>query len=252
MILVLGGTSDSLSICELLNNSGLEYTLSVTTKYGKDLASKYTNHILVNKMTKCDMVNFIKHNNIKLIIDATHPYAAEVSQNVINASYETKTEYIRYERKSILDDIEDPSLIKVDSIKEACEIANKIGKRIFLATGSKNINYFVENLKDKYIVARILPTSDVIKQCEDAGLNADNLIAMKGPFSEEINEILYKDYNIDLVITKESGNEGGFIEKISPCKNLDISSIIITRPKIKYPKIVNNIEDIEAFLLNRR
>lgn len=248
MILVFGGTSDSLSICELLNNSRLEYILSVTTKYGKDLASKYTNHILINKMTKDDMVRYIKDNNIKLIIDATHPYAAEVSQTAINASYETKTEYIRYERKSILDDIDDPKVIKVENIKEACKVANKIGKRIFIATGSKNLNYFVENLKDKYIVARVLPTSEVIKLCENIGLNADNIIAMKGPFSEKINEILYKDYNIDIVITKESGNEGGFIEKISPCKKLGISSIIITRPKIHYPEIVNSEDDLINFI----
>lgn len=252
MILVLGGTSDSLSICEMLNSNNLEYTLSVTTNYGKELGVKYTNNILVNKMIKDDMIKYIKLNNINLIIDATHPYAIEVSKNAIKASYETSIEYLRYERKSILDKIEDKNTIKVKDIYEACELANKIGKRIFLATGSKNLKYFIDNLNDKYIVARVLPTSDVIKSCEDIGLNADNIIAMKGPFTQEMNEILYKNYNIDLVITKESGNEGGFIEKITPCKKLGISSIIITRPKINYPNIINNIRDVEDFLLNWR
>ena len=248
MILVLGGTSDSLRICELLNQSSLKYVLSVTTNYGKELASKYASHILLNKMTKDDMVKLIEDKSINLIIDATHPYAAEVSQNAIKASYETKTEYLRYERKSIIDEIDDPNIIKVNDINEACELANKIGRNIFLATGSKNLKYFIDNLRDKNIFVRVLPTSDVIKQCEDMGLNADNIIAMKGPFTEEMNEILYKNYNIDLIITKESGNEGGFIEKITPCQKLGISSIIITRPKINYPKIINSKYDIRDFI----
>ena len=106
MILVLGGTSDSLEICSELNKIfNLKYTLSVTTEYGKDLAKGYARNVILGKLNKNEMMNFIKENKVKLIIDATHPYAIEVSKNAIECSSESNIEYIRYERKSLIEGI---------------------------------------------------------------------------------------------------------------------------------------------------
>ncbi len=85
--------------------------------------------------------------------------------------------------------------------------------------------------------------------CEDVGLNADNIIAMKGPFSEAINEQMYKHYDIDLVITKESGIEGGFLEKVNAAKNLNIPVVVIVREKVNYKTVVNEIENITNFIV---
>ena len=114
--------------------------------------------------------------------------------------------------------------------------------------GSKNLDKYIELIKEKKLIARVLPTSEVLESCEGLGLNADNIIAMKGPFSEEMNIATYKQYNIDLLITKESGVAGGFLEKINACKVLNIPVIIISRKKIDYPKVINNIEDIEKMI----
>ncbi|WP_275890835.1 precorrin-6A/cobalt-precorrin-6A reductase [Paraclostridium sordellii] len=83
MILVLGGTSDSTKICTLLNELNRDYIVSVTTDYGANLASKVAKNIIVKRMDKDYMIKFIKDNNINLVIDSTHPYAVEVSKNVI-------------------------------------------------------------------------------------------------------------------------------------------------------------------------
>ena len=65
MILVLGGTSDSLEICDRINKyEDLPYTLSVTTSYGEDLARKHAKNVITGKLTKEDMVRFIEKNNI--------------------------------------------------------------------------------------------------------------------------------------------------------------------------------------------
>lgn len=249
MILVLGGTSDSIKICRLLNEYKKEYILSVTTQYGADLANGISKNVVVKRMDKEYMTKFMKENNIRLVIDATHPYAIEVSKNVIEVSNNIKVDYIRYERKSLLEELSYDKVIKVKSTEEAYETANELGKNIFLGTGSKTLKEFTENLKGKKIVARVLPTSDVIKICEDAGLNADNIIAMKGPFSESINEEMYKHYAVDLVITKESGIEGGFLEKVNAAKKLDIPVIVIIREKINYPNVINYINDINGLIV---
>ena len=198
MILVLGGTSDSLEICDRINKyEDLPYTLSVTTSYGEDLARKHAKNVITGKLTK-------------------------------DISYENK--YI------------------VSSIEEACKIAREKGRNIFIGTGSKNLPKIVELIPDRNLIVRVLPTSDVILSCESVGLNADNIIAMKGPFSQSINEEFYKHYNVDIVVTKESGIAGGFLEKVNACETLQIPVVIITREKINYPLVVNEIDELEKLL----
>ena len=241
MILVLGGTSDSLEICSELNKIfNLKYTLSVTTEYGRDLALGYARNVILGKLTKDDM---------KQIIDATHPYAIEVSKNAIECSKESNIEYVRYERKSLIEGITYPNIYVVDTIEEACEIANQKGNNIFIGTGSKNLDKYVELIKNKKLIVRVLPTSEVIKSCEDLGLNGDNIIAMKGPFSKTINMEMYKQYKIDLVITKESGVAGGFLEKVDAADILDIPVVIIKRETIDYPKVINDVKEIRNFIM---
>ncbi len=249
MILVLGGTSDSLEICDRINRyEDLSYTLSVTTSYGEDLARRYAKNVITGKLAKEDMLKFIEKNNINKIIDATHPYAIEVSKNAIQCAKELDIDYLRYERKSLIEDISYENKYIVSSIEEACKIAREKGNNIFIGTGSKNLPKIVDLIPDRNLIVRVLPTSDVILSCESLGLNADNIIAMKGPFSQSINEEFYKHYNIDIVITKESGIAGGFLEKVNACETLQIPVIIITREKINYPLVVNEIDELEKLL----
>ena len=249
MILVLGGTSDSLEICDRINKyKNLPYILSVTTSYGEDLARKYAKNVITGKLAKEDMINFIEQNNINKIIDATHPYAIEVSKNAIQCAKELNIDYLRYERKSLIEDISYENKYIVSSIEDACKIAREKGSNIFIGTGSKNLPKIVELIPDRNLIVRVLPTSDVILSCESLGLNADNIIAMKGPFSQSINEEFYKHYNVDIVVTKESGIAGGFLEKVNACETLQIPVVIITREKINYPLVVNEIDELEKLL----
>lgn len=249
MILVLGGTSDSLEICDRINKyKNLPYILSVTTSYGEDLARKYAKNVITGKLAKEDMINFIEQNNINKIIDATHPYAIEVSKNAIQCATELKIDYIRYERKSLIDSINYENKYIVNSIEDACKIAREKGRNIFIGTGSKNLPQIVDFIPDRNLIVRVLPTSDVILSCENLGLNADNIIAMKGPFNQSINEEFYKHYDIDIVVTKESGTAGGFLEKVNACEALKIPVVIIAREKINYPIVVNDIDELEKLI----
>ncbi len=251
MILVLGGTSDSIKICNLINKRGFcdRYILSVTTEYGKDLAKGIAKKIHLGKMSEEDMKNFIMKNKISFIIDATHPYAIEVSKNAIKSAKNTDTGYIRYERKSLIEDIDYDRCIFVDSIEEMCYKANQGSyKRILIGTGSKNLAKYKENIKEAELFPRVLPTSEVILECEKMGFNADNIIAMKGPFSKEMNVEMIRHYNIDLMLTKESGVEGGFLEKINSCKETGIDVIVLKRQRIFYPNQTSDLNDINNIL----
>ena len=256
MILIFGGTSDSLNIAKALEEAGYDYVLSVATTYGKALATKKVNDgnkdsqkaakgkVLEGRLDQEAMKALIKERQIKLILDATHPYAIEVSKNAMAVAQQMALSYVRYERPSLLEAVQGAKVHIVEDTKEACEVANRLGKNIFLGTGSKTLGEFVAGLKDKKIVARVLPTSDVIKECEALGLSPENIVGMKGPFSEALNVALYKQYEIDCMITKESGVEGGFLEKVEGCKRQGIEVIVIKRTKLDYPKVVSSIDTL--------
>lgn len=250
MILIFGGTSDSLNIATALEAAGYNYLLSVATTYGKLLATKKVTEsyagdnskVLEGRLDQEAMKQLIIDKQIKLILDATHPYAIEVSQNAMAVAQEMGVTYIRYERPSLLEAVKGDYVHIVKDVKEACQVANTLGRNVFLGTGSKTLGEFVEGLKDKKIVARVLPTSEVIKECEALGLSPENIVGMKGPFSEAINVALYKHYEIDCMITKESGVEGGFLEKVEGCIHEGIHVIVIKREPLSYPKVASSID----------
>lgn len=252
MILVLGGTSDSLKICDRLNEIGIsDFILSVATDFGKELAEPHAKDITKGKKDKEEMKRFIEENEIRQVIDATHPYAISVSRNAMDACEEADIKYIRFERKSLLDNIKYQGEFIVDTIEDACDmvVAHKEWENVFVATGNKNLSTYVKLLKSKNIIARVLPTSDVLRNCESIGLNADNIIAIKGPFSKEFNMSLLKHSKVDVVITKESGFAGGFLDKIEACAELEVPVIIIRRKTLDYHRVVHDVNEIQESLI---
>ena len=252
MILVLGGTSDSLKICDRLNQIGIsDFVLSVATEFGKDLALEHAKNIINGKMDKKEMVEYIRDKGIRQVIDATHPYAIEVSRNAIEACDQTDIKYIRFERKSLLYEIKYHHEYVVYTIEDSSDMVmkNKNLENVLIATGGKKLATYVKLLKGKKLVARVLPTSEVIRSCEAMGLNADNIIALKGPFSKDINVALLKHSKIEVVITTESGFAGGFIDKIEACEELGIPVIIIRRRTIDYQRMIHSIDEIEEGLI---
>ena len=133
-------------------------------------------------------------------------------------------------------------MIKVADTEAACRTAQKLGNRVFLTTGSKTLADYKKQLPEKTLIARVLPTVGVIQSCVDLGFGIGEIVAIKGPFTLQLNEAMYRFYQPDVVITKESGAEGGYSEKVLPCLDLGIPCIVICRPKQEYPRFVSSIE----------
>lgn len=248
MILILGGTSESISICKLLDRMKMRYYISVTTAYGSSLYEAFSGSVLEGKLSEEAMQNLIKKLGITCIIDATHPYAVEVSKNAIASAGVCQVKYVRYERPSLLDEVLYEKVHVVGTTNEAIEKAKETKGKIFLSTGSKTLEQFACALQKEQIIARVLPTSEVLGLCEQLGLLPEQIIAMKGPFSEAMNELTYKEYGIGCVITKESGYAGGFLEKINACKKLGIDVIVIKRSTLAYPQVVQHIDALGKWL----
>ncbi|WP_336137241.1 precorrin-6A/cobalt-precorrin-6A reductase, partial [Klebsiella pneumoniae] len=153
-----------------------------------------------------------------------------VSQNIVRACASVGVLLSRYQRPEQLSDLRHPLLHVVGDLNEACAVARRLGERILLTTGSKDLAAWRAGLAEKTLLARVLPVPEVVQHCSDLGFGVGEIFALCGPFSAEFNAAFYRQCRADVVVTKASGAEGGYQEKVQPCLDAGIPCIVITRP----------------------
>ena len=250
MIFVLAGTQDGREIVRLLLEQGHDVAASVVSSYGGELlAHACGQRCLINDkpLDEAALKDYLQEHDIRLLVDASHPYAANVSRNAIAVCQALSIPYIRYERD--LSKLDYDRITVVHSYEEAAQAAASLGKKIFLTTGSRNLDKFVHSpdLKNCELTARVLPTAEVIGLCESLGLNAGHIVALQGPFSMELNRELFRKYGAEVIITKNSGTIGGTDTKFAAAAELNLPIVLIDRPKLNYPCITHDYAEVLAF-----
>ncbi|MDW6094756.1 precorrin-6A reductase [Vibrio rhizosphaerae] len=246
-VLVFGGTSDAVTLCRMLEQARIRYTLSVATPTGLAAVQSLTAPVIQGRLDADTMRRWICEHQVDCVIDAAHPYAQQLRETIVAASLKTGCPVIRYERPMPVEFGTHPLLIKVNSIADACDQITPTQQKVLLTTGSKDLARFCQQLSDKTVYARVLPTAAVVAECESLGLNYAQIIAMKGPFPAAMNHALYEMIQPDVVITKESGQAGGFAEKVQPCLALGIPCIVIRRPPQRFVShYIETLHDLDA------
>lgn len=248
-IFLIAGTEDGRKLAKFLADKNFEVTASVVSEYGKKILEQYKNISINDKKLDAEELEKILHEeNFKILVDASHPYAENISQNAIQACENLNIFYIRYERPEV--EISYEKIYLVESYEQAAEVSAKLGKNIFLTTGSRNLKKFVEcdAVKNCNITARILPTAEVLSECEKF-LSPKNIIAIQGKFSTELNAELFKHAQAEVIITKNSGEVGGADTKIAAAEKLNLPVVVIDRPKIFYPRVAKSFDEVEKWIL---
>ena len=230
-ILIFSGTTEGKIISHNLAERGFEVTMCVATEYGEKVVPENKNvDVRVGRLDENQIQALIQSEGFKRVIDATHPYAEIVSENIKCACDKCNCEYMRALRKS--SDYSD--VIEVASVTQAVEFLNKTQGNVLLTTGSKELEQFtaVENYKDR-LYARVLSTADVTAKCAQIGFEGKNLFAMQGPFCLEMNVAMLKQIDAKYLVTKDSGSSGGFEEKLSAAKKTGAKVILIKRPSVE-------------------
>ncbi len=244
MILMISGTSDGREIGMNLANAGYKLFMTAVTSYGGNRLPKHENITpVVKALSTDDMVNVAKQNDVNLILDATHPFAVEASVNAMAAAEQAGIQYLRYERPDIKTKIDD-DVIYFDTYERAAEWLEGTEGNIFLTIGSRRLKYFTIGEMTERVVARVLPMTDVVKLCQDEGLLINQIIAMQGPFSKNINIEMFKMYNSKYLVTKASAKIGGFEEKVEAAKKMGMTTLVIERPNLDYPNVFCEVDDV--------
>ncbi len=243
------GTRDGNALAAECVASGLPCVISVASEYGATQARKHAPgaHVVAGHLGETARRALLQKSKARAVVDATHPFATRISEQLMRLCSELNIPYLRYERPS------NPLPEGVHTVADmdtAASEAARLGTRIFLATGVKDLPLFLqsENAPQKKWFARVAPNPESIEKAIAAGISTTHLCAMQGPFSQRSNEALWQDWAIDCVVTKDSGDVGGLPEKIAAARALGIPVVVVQRPALAYPQMTSDTAGVLAWL----
>ena len=228
-VLVFAGTTEGYEICRFLADHKIETKGFVATEYGsKSLTENEFLTVQTGRLDVAAMEETFLQEKPEIVLDATHPYAAEVTVNIRTACEKTQTAYYRVLREA--GEHEDRA-VYVDSVQAATDYLDQTQGNVLLTTGSKELAGFT-GMKDyqNRLYARVLSLPNVMKACAELGFEGKHLIGMQGPFSRELNAAMLRQYDCRYLVTKDTGKAGGFQDKIDAALECDAVPVIIGRP----------------------
>ena len=228
-VIVFAGTTEGNEICQFLEKNQIRTYACVATEYGsRSLQESAFLTIAAGRMQTEEMKALFLKEQPEMILDATHPYATEVTQNIRTACEETGCCYYRVLRKSTGCETD---AVYVENIEAAVAYLEATQGNILLTTGSKELERFTSltNYRER-LYARVLSLTSVFESCQKYGIEGKHLIGMQGPFSVEMNEAMIRQFDCRYLVTKDTGKAGGMAEKLEAAQNCKITAVIIGRP----------------------
>lgn len=250
-IVVFGGTLEGRKIAEAFQGTKLKVHICVATKYGASLLPQCPNLVIhTGRMNQSEMESFFAAEEVEYCLDATHPYAVEVTKNIYAACENTGLPYIRVFRKEgtlqVLEEQEREIYYK-NSMEEAVDFLNHQSGNILITTGSRDLEQYtkIADYENRCYV-RVLPAVSVIEKCKSLGLEGKHLIGMQGPFSEEMNYCMLQQVNASWMVTKNSGTTGGYQEKCEAALRAGVKIVVIGRTEEPQSRVMDLWEAVSA------
>lgn len=212
----------------------------VATEYGQDVLDDVPGlSVIKGRLSLEEMNRLMQANGYGFVVDATHPYAVEVTDNIRQACNASNIPYLRLLREE--GSFDHPNVHPVDSIEDAVNLLNKHQDRVLLTTGAKELRAY-QRLNDipNRVVARVLPMNESLEACATIGIQPKQVIAMQGPFSQGMNLATMEQYQCRWLVTKNTGKPGGFDDKL-PLVEAGYHIIVIGRPSVETGLSLNEI-----------
>ena len=222
-LLIFGGTTEGRVLAETLVNQGHRVTVSVATSLGAEELGGIPCTIWEGRLEEAAMEDRVR--DFDLVIDATHPYAEEVSRHIRKACTKTGVPLRRVLRAASREE----GCIRVDSCKAAAEYLCGRPGNVLIATGSKALRDY-GCLEPERMYPRVLPTHAALNICEEMGIPHRNILALQGPFTLAMNAAMLEQYHISYLVTKDGGTVGGFTEKQQAARQTGAQLILVGRP----------------------
>ena len=281
-VVIFGGTTEGRQLAEYLiqlnkkqKMQTIEVHVCVASEYGAQvLLDDAALKVHVGRLEQEDMQGFLQAVQADICVDATHPYAVIVTQNIYQACKVVGVPYVRVRREMQ----EEPG--NADSVMQmsGTHIADADGKRytdetsdsvyvkdtqaavdylkgetgnILITTGSKELHLYTQIPDyESRCTARVLPTPSVVEACTELGFTGKHLICMQGPFDLEMNLATLRYANADFLVTKASGKNGGYDEKCEAALAAGVHLVVIGRPREQVEPVMS-LAQAEKYLTDR-
>lgn len=226
---IFAGTTEGRALAQLLEGQPMQVTACVATEYGETLLGPAEGRtVRAGRLDEAGMEALFTRESFDLVIDATHPYAALVTEQLARACHAAGVEYLRLVRRA---SPLPPESVCLPDAAAAAEFLARTEGNILLTTGSKDLACFSKLPGfGQRVYARVLPLASSLAACEEVGLAPAHRIAMQGPFSEEINLATLHAVGARYLVTKDGGAPGGFAAKVSAAQKAGAILVVIGRP----------------------
>ncbi len=240
-LVVFSGTGEGHALCRFLSARGAQADVYVATEYGAAVMEPLRG-ITIHEGRLDESEIAARLDADTLLIDATHPYAAVVTDNLRAACAQTGARYERLLRPALAGG----EGVTVPDTAAAVRWLNAHEGKILLTTGSKELDAYtaVENFRER-VYPRVLPAAGVLEKCTSLGFPGAHIIAMQGPFSQAMNAALLRETGASILVTKDTGAAGGFAEKLAAARETGAQTLIIARPRAEEGR---SLAEMQAFL----
>jgi precorrin-6A/cobalt-precorrin-6A reductase len=234
-ILILGGTAEARALATALaGRKDLAVTLSLAGRTADPL--KQPVPVRSGGFGGAEgLAAYLRAEGVDFLIDATHPYAAAISANAIEAASMAEVELIALRRapwRKIPGDI----WTEVDTMEDAVKSLGQAPRRVFLALGRKELSPFEAAPQHVYLVRSVDPVDPPLSVPHAIYLTA------RGPFSEDEDRALLERHHIDVIVAKNSGGEATY-GKIAAARALHLPVVMLKRPALPEVDSVATVED---------
>lgn len=242
-------------LARAIAQSHIPCVITVTTEAARSLyASSHSSgtatqpDVWVGRLSAEAMPAFLQQYQVSCILDASHPFAVEISELAIALSTGEHLPYLRFERSRVGSGENDQKgAIMLPGVEEVLREEYLEGQRVLLTVGYRPLMQFRLWQERSTLFARILPSVAALEAALAAGFASDRLFAIRPPISAELETALWQQWRISLVVTKASGSAGGEDIKRRVAADLGIPLIVIERPAIVYPQVTNDLETAVNF-----
>lgn len=183
---------------------------------------------------------YLRETGTDLLIDATHPYAAQISANATQAARIAGVPILALRRPG-WEPVEDDRWTQVDTSGEAAQALGLAPRRVFLALGRQEVAAFEAAPQHHYLIRSVDPVEPKL-----AVPDASYLLA-RGPFREAEERALLEKHRIDVVVSKNSGGEATY-GKIASARALGIEVVMVRRPALPDVPAAETVEALAAMV----
>ncbi|AWH93828.1 hypothetical protein A6035_07675 [Dietzia lutea] len=241
-MLVLGGTGEARRLADLMVTAGLDVVTALAGKVTRPRLPR--GEVRIGGFGGAEgLAHWLRENAVSAVIDATDPFADEISTDAVHAATETSTPLLRLHRPPWTERPGD-EWIRVPDTRTAAQVVAERFRRPMLTVGKQGASAFAGDTRGSYLIRCSEPPPGPLP-------HRYLLVLDRGPFGEDSERTLMSRHRIDVLVTRNSGGESS-AAKLATARDLRIPVVMVDRPEAPpAPETVHSVDEAARWLVGR-